>query len=431
MKPFEFKKFVPISKVDNEKRRIYGYASTPDLDSDGEIIKLSALEKALPSYMKFPTIREMHQPKAVGKTLSAEVRNGDGKKGLYISAKIVADDAWKLVKEGVYTAFSVGGNVVQRAGNIINELDLTEISLVDVPANKAAVIELWKREGGKVAKNADGVMMISNLMSHAKDVAMMMEMNGKKTKKIDSMIEQMKQMIAEEAAEPEDMGKIAKYIDALAKIYTIRKEVNLMKKDQKLKKDDEITPDDEEEESAEDADDSEGAEGDADEAEAESEDEESDEDVDADEESDEESDEEEKVATATLSKINKKLEKMAPAKKAATSSLAKVVSSLTGTVAKMSDVLEDITARLEKVEGTPAATKSKSVAVFKSDAEKDEKQEKANDNKVSGELTALYKRRDELNGLRDEMGAAKFAKTYGHEAARLLSRIDQAEGVAR
>lgn len=137
-------KFIPIQKVDDEQRMVWGYASTPDLDSDGEIIELNAIEKALPEYMKFPTIREMHQPKAAGRTVEATIDN----KGLFIGAKIVSDEAWNMVKEGVYAGFSIAGKVVQKLRNRISELKLTEISLVDVPANKSAVITLWKSEGG-------------------------------------------------------------------------------------------------------------------------------------------------------------------------------------------------------------------------------------------------------------------------------------------
>lgn len=140
----EFKRFIPINKVDDEQRMVWGYASTPDLDSDGEIIELNAIEKALPEYMKFPTIREMHQPKAAGRTVEATVDN----KGLFIGAKIVSDEAWNMVKEGVYAGFSIGGKAVQKIRNKISDLKLTEISLVDVPANKNAVITLWKSEGG-------------------------------------------------------------------------------------------------------------------------------------------------------------------------------------------------------------------------------------------------------------------------------------------
>jgi hypothetical protein len=95
---------------------------------------------ALPDYMKFGNVREMHQPKAAGKTKSATIDD----KGMYISVKVVADDAWKLVKEGVYSGFSIGGRMKSKVKNKITGLDLVEISLVDRPANPEAVFTMFK-----------------------------------------------------------------------------------------------------------------------------------------------------------------------------------------------------------------------------------------------------------------------------------------------
>jgi phage head maturation protease len=139
----KFNRFIPISKADDEKRMVYGYASTPDLDSQGEIVALDALKAALPDYLKFPTIREMHQPSAVGTTKQAVIEDG---KGLFIGAKVVDDNAWTKVKEGVYKGFSIGGSIVSKVDNIIQSLNLSEISLVDRPANAAAVITVYKSE---------------------------------------------------------------------------------------------------------------------------------------------------------------------------------------------------------------------------------------------------------------------------------------------
>ena len=139
----DIKKFVPITKIDEENRMVYGWASTPDLDSQGEIVSVEALENALPSYMAFPAVREMHQAKAAGVTKEAITNE----KGLFIGAKIIADDAWKMIKEGVYRGFSIGGRVRQKADNVITDLALSEISLVDVPANRNTVFTLVKRDG--------------------------------------------------------------------------------------------------------------------------------------------------------------------------------------------------------------------------------------------------------------------------------------------
>ncbi|HYL31930.1 MAG TPA: XkdF-like putative serine protease domain-containing protein [Stellaceae bacterium] len=135
--------FVPLAKFDEEQRLAIGYASTPALDSQGEIVKREAVEAALPDYMRFANIREMHQPSAVGVAQQADL----DARGLRIAAKVVDDDAWEKVKQGVYKGFSIGGRVTSRDPDdqrVITGLDLTEISLVDRPANPEAVIDVYK-----------------------------------------------------------------------------------------------------------------------------------------------------------------------------------------------------------------------------------------------------------------------------------------------
>jgi HK97 family phage prohead protease len=132
--------YAPIDKADDEQRMVYGYASTESLDSQNEIVKKSALQNALEDYMKYANIREMHQPSAVGKTKQANL----DKNGLYIAVKVVDDKAWEKVKEGVYNGFSIGGRVLQQIDNEITDLKLSEISLVDRPANPDAVFDVCK-----------------------------------------------------------------------------------------------------------------------------------------------------------------------------------------------------------------------------------------------------------------------------------------------
>lgn len=135
--------FAEICKVNPETRMVYGYASTEAMDGQGEIVSKDALANALPAYMKFANIREMHQPSAVGVAKQATL----DEKGLYLAVKVVADDAWNKVKEGVYKGFSIGGKTITKVDDTITELRLSEISLVDRPANPEAVIEVWKAEG--------------------------------------------------------------------------------------------------------------------------------------------------------------------------------------------------------------------------------------------------------------------------------------------
>jgi phage head maturation protease len=138
--------YLPIAKVDAERREVWGYASTEARDDQGEIVKRDALVAALGDYMRFANIREMHQLSAVGVAREAAVDD----RGLYIGAKIVDDQAWQKVIEGVYKGYSIGGRITQRDPadyKTITGLVLNEISLVDRPANPEAVFDYWKGAG--------------------------------------------------------------------------------------------------------------------------------------------------------------------------------------------------------------------------------------------------------------------------------------------
>jgi Putative phage serine protease XkdF len=140
--------YAPILKVDASQRMIWGWASTERKDLQGEIVKSDAIAKALPDYMQWANIREMHRPSAVGKATEAAMRSlPSGGQGLWIGAKIVDDTAWTKIEEGVYKGFSIGGEKLHMTGNEIDEIRVVEISLVDRPANPDCRIEMVKVAG--------------------------------------------------------------------------------------------------------------------------------------------------------------------------------------------------------------------------------------------------------------------------------------------
>jgi hypothetical protein len=141
-----FSYFLPLSKVektDDGHRMVSGYASTPCLDIDGEIISLDAMKSALPGYMEWRNIRQMHQPLAIGVAKEANIDDV----GLYLRGKIVDANAIRLLDEGVLKGFSIGGKKLSKKGNVITSLDLVEISLVDRPANPECRIDAVKSAG--------------------------------------------------------------------------------------------------------------------------------------------------------------------------------------------------------------------------------------------------------------------------------------------
>jgi chaperonin cofactor prefoldin len=140
-------RYAPISKMEAQPDgtiKVWGIASTESVDNDGEVIKSAAMAAALPGYMEFGAIREMHGNIAAGTCLEAAV-NAEGQ--TIICAHIVDEGSVKKVKTNVLKGFSIGGKALKTDPlnkTIVTELELNEISLVDKPANPDAVISLWK-----------------------------------------------------------------------------------------------------------------------------------------------------------------------------------------------------------------------------------------------------------------------------------------------
>lgn len=143
------KLYAEISKteeLDDGTVKVWGYASSGAVDSDGEIITPDAMKAALPDYMKFGAVREMHQAKAAGTAIEATVED-DGR--TFFGAHVVDSEAVKKVKANVYKGFSIGGKVTERDSldkSVIKGIKLVEISLVDRPANPEALFTMYKAE---------------------------------------------------------------------------------------------------------------------------------------------------------------------------------------------------------------------------------------------------------------------------------------------
>lgn len=152
------KLYAEIAKMeaqDDGTVKVWGYASSEAVDSDGEIIAAEAMKAAIPDYMKFGAVREMHGSNAAGTAIEINVED-DGR--TFFGAHIVDPIAVTKVKTGVYKGFSIGGSVTARDElnkSQITGLKLTEISLVDRPANPDAVFTCYKADKPKDGEEAD------------------------------------------------------------------------------------------------------------------------------------------------------------------------------------------------------------------------------------------------------------------------------------
>jgi len=145
---------MPISKVDKDKRIVSGFATLDNLDRQGDVVPVDA---SLGAFERFRgNLREMHQPIAAGKVVSFKQDkyfDPESKKfynGVYVSAYVSkgAQDTWEKVLDGTLTGFSIGGEInetddiydeeTEKTYRVIKEYELSELSLVDNPANQFA-----------------------------------------------------------------------------------------------------------------------------------------------------------------------------------------------------------------------------------------------------------------------------------------------------
>ncbi|HUB65220.1 MAG TPA: hypothetical protein VL996_12405 [Methylocella sp.] len=172
--------FIPITKVDAVRRRVYGLATAEREDRAGEICDYASTK---PLYEKWSAeiakstrgkslgnLRAMHGPVAAGKV--TEITFNDAEKQIEICAKVVDDAEWAKVLEGVYTGFSQGGSYERRwtdaEGHTRYTAAPSEISLVDLPCLPEATFEMIKADGTserrRFGKGMDNVARLANLI---------------------------------------------------------------------------------------------------------------------------------------------------------------------------------------------------------------------------------------------------------------------------
>ena len=174
--------FIPITKVNEQRREVWGWAAIEEPDNSDEILDY---ETSKPHFLDWSSraqkrsggkslgnVRSMHQNVAAGKLI--ELRPDDVSKGFYVGAKIIDDGEWKKVESGVYTGFSVGGSYLKRWQDFRNPGKMrytarpTELSIVDSPCIPSATFEMLKADGMSVKKRfapSDGKNLIKVVTS--------------------------------------------------------------------------------------------------------------------------------------------------------------------------------------------------------------------------------------------------------------------------
>lgn len=128
---------------------VYGKATGPDLDLDGQICDPKWLKTAMPAWMEWGNVREMHGPIAAGVGVQLDEVGDDW----YVTARIVDKGAAEKVEKGVYKGYSIGiknarvvKDVKAPGGRIVGG-EIVENSLVDRPCNPTAKMSIAKGVG--------------------------------------------------------------------------------------------------------------------------------------------------------------------------------------------------------------------------------------------------------------------------------------------
>jgi hypothetical protein len=153
--------FFQLAKVDEEKRLVYGIATAEEVDKSGEICDYATTKPHYEAWSaefskatdggSLGNLRSMHGKVAAGKIVDMEM--DDSKRQIRVCAKVVDDQEWRKVLEGVYTGFSQGGSYLKRwedpdaPGIKRYTAKPSEISLVDTPCLATARFEIRKADG--------------------------------------------------------------------------------------------------------------------------------------------------------------------------------------------------------------------------------------------------------------------------------------------
>ena len=129
---------------------VYGKATGPDIDLDEQICDPAWLKEAMPEWMKFGNVREMHQPIAAGVGLELNAEGDDW----FLKSQVIDDNTARKIEAGALKGYSVGikgakviKDAAARGGRIVGGT-IVEISYVDRPANPTCSASIAKAVGG-------------------------------------------------------------------------------------------------------------------------------------------------------------------------------------------------------------------------------------------------------------------------------------------
>lgn len=160
---------------------IFGPASAELLDSQGDVIRIDAVKKALPELLKRARVTVDHKDQIVGEIVESFEKKGliyktevrppndeelskfcsleKEKEALFVLAKVWDDTEYcrevkKAIEKGDYRSYSISGNVLnsrpckssEGCTRIVSDLNLSAVTICRSGANPAAQFDILKEE---------------------------------------------------------------------------------------------------------------------------------------------------------------------------------------------------------------------------------------------------------------------------------------------
>lgn len=158
-----FKKTYAIAKVDEATHTIYGLATSEAVDCENEIADYGGSKEAFQNWSNdflqrttaagqepsLGNVRVQHNVGDIGGKVT-KIDYKDTEKQVWTEVTPVNDEVWEMVKGGFISGLSIGGRVTKtkKEGKYTRYwFTLSELSLVDNPANPEAVFAYVKADG--------------------------------------------------------------------------------------------------------------------------------------------------------------------------------------------------------------------------------------------------------------------------------------------
>ncbi len=219
--------FVPLQKVIEARREVWGVAAIEQPDLSGEIMDYAKSKPHFWAWSKrvqkasrgksYGNVRDSHTSKAVGKVV--KLLFDDAAKAVRVGVKVLDGEAWQKVVEGVFTGFSIGGRYGERWPDPLDkryvryEAIPNEISLVDLPCIPGATFEMIKADGNRVV-----TLMLSMRGETMKEriLKLLKQDEGEELdkEKIQEIAEEIAEILEEQSAASEEDNKSAENSEA-------------------------------------------------------------------------------------------------------------------------------------------------------------------------------------------------------------------------